>query len=601
MTNGKLKTKPAAFGGQTAVRVHKSVAARRPAPRRDDTAEKVMFLDLLPVPVVAMDRDHTVLYINQAAAEVAGRTPEACIGAKYWDLYDSPACRAGTCAAAQAIRTGKTCSSEGRPMVQGRQLAFKIISSPRHAEDGEIVGCFQVMVNVNEEFQIADDVARLSKAAAEGILTGRAETGSHTGRQLELANSFNSLLDAITAPLRVAIESIKAFAEGHVPDEITQDYRGEFNGLKESINALIKVVQMRNNDIELLTHAALDGRLEVRSDCRKYTGTNGKMIQNINAMLDAVVRPLHEASEVLQMSARKDLSGRVKGDYAGDYLVLKNDLNHTLETLQHAIEQIGENTSGLAASSEQLSAISQQMAGNAEETATQSTVVSSASEQVTQNVSVVATAAEEMLASIREIAKSANEAARVAKTAVSVAETTNQTIAKLGESSIEIGNVVKVITSIAQQTNLLALNATIEAARAGEAGKGFAVVANEVKELAKQTAKATEDIGQRIEAIQGDSKRSVQAIAEIGAVINQINDISHTIATAVEEQTATTNEMGRNIGEAAKGTGEITKSIAGVAAAAQSTTEGATDTQKAARSLSEMAARLQGLVGAFKI
>ncbi len=181
---------------------------------------------------------------------------------------------------------------------------------------------------------------------------------------------------------------------------------------------------------------------------------------------------------------------------------------------------------GLASSSEELTAVSQQMAGNAEETATQANVVSAASEQVSRNVSSVASASEEMQASIREIAKNANESARVAKNAVSVAHSTNETVKKLGESSQEIGNVIKVITSIAQQTNLLALNATIEAARAGEAGKGFAVVANEVKELAKQTAKATEDIGQKIEAIQGDTKGAVKAIEEIGTIINQINDIS---------------------------------------------------------------------------
>ena len=132
---------------------------------------------------------------------------------------------------------------------------------------------------------------------------------------------------------------------------------------------------------------------------------------------------------------------------------------------------------------------------------------------------------------------------------------TNETVKKLGESSQEIGNVIKVITSIAQQTNLLALNATIEAARAGEAGKGFAVVANEVKELAKQTAKATEDIGQKIDAIQGDTKGAVKAIEEIGTIINQINDISNSIASAVEEQTVTTNEIGRSVTEASKGVG----------------------------------------------
>jgi hypothetical protein len=207
-----------------------------------------------------------------------------------------------------------------------------------------------------------------------------------------------------------------------------------------------------------------------------------------------------------------------------------------------------------------------------------------------------ASGTEEMGASIKEIAKSVQDAAKVAATAVRAAETTNATISKLGDSSAEIGKVIKVITSIAQQTNLLALNATIEAARAGEAGKGFAVVANEVKELAKETAKATEYISQKIEAIQSETKMAVDAIAEIGTVINKISDYQNTIASAVEEQTATTNEISRNVTEAARGSTEIAQNITGVATSARSTSAGAHDTQKAAGELSRMAAELQSIV-----
>ena len=264
--------------------------------------------------------------------------------------------------------------------------------------------------------------------------------------------------------------------------------------------------------------------------------------------------------------------------------------------LKKTLEAVSNNSITLASSSEELSATAQTMSANSEETASQSNVAAAAAEQVSKNVTTVATSAEEMSASVKEIAKNASEAARVGTAAVKVANETNGTVAKLGESSTEIGKVIKVITSIAQQTNLLALNATIEAARAGEAGKGFAVVANEVKELAKQTAAATEDISAKIEAIQGDTKGAVTAINDISKIITRINDIQNTIASAVEEQAATTNEIARNASEAAKGANEITKNIASVSQAAKSTSEGAANTLVAASELAKLSSGLKAIV-----
>jgi methyl-accepting chemotaxis protein len=310
-------------------------------------------------------------------------------------------------------------------------------------------------------------------------------------------------------------------------------------------------------------------------------------------------RKVDEILKVVNAAARGDLTSPVT--VMGDDAIgqVGKSLATFLGNMRASVGGIASNSTTLGAASEELSSVAKQMTGTADETSTQANVVSAAVEQVNRNIQTVATGTEEMTASIREIAKNASDAARVATSAVKAAETTNAIVSKLGESSADIGKVIKVITSIAQQTNLLALNATIEAARAGEAGKGFAVVANEVKELAKETAKATEDISQKIETIQGDTRSAVSAIGQIGSIINQINDIQNTIASAVEEQTATTNEISRNVADAARGSGEIAQNIGGVARAAQGTSSGANDTERASAELARMASDLQKLVGQF--
>jgi len=276
-------------------------------------------------------------------------------------------------------------------------------------------------------------------------------------------------------------------------------------------------------------------------------------------------------------------------------------LDSAVGQLRQMIATIDASSGSLASAAEQMSATTGQIAAAAEETSAQAGVVSAAAEQVSRNVQTVAAGSEQMGASIQEIAQNAARASDVATRAVDAVGATTTTMSRLGDSSKEIGNVVKLITTIAEQTNLLALNATIEAARAGEAGKGFAVVAGEVKELAQETAKATEDIARRVESIQGDASGAVSAIEEISGIITQISDFQMTISSAVEEQTSTTAEMNRSVAEAATGSSEIAANISGVADAAGATTEGVTESQQAVASLAAMSAELKDVVGRFRV
>ncbi len=422
-------------------------------------------------------------------------------------------------------------------------------------------------------------------------------------KALPLSPTVRSALDEISTPLVDYIAAAKAESEIALTDKVQA--KAKLESFQAVFHKLEKLQAVASDKITKAADVAVKAaNQEVQTAQRSIWIAVACATLALFAICLRIAKlitgPLRRSVLSLQQLAAKDLTAIIEVTSTDESAQMAEALNTALGSLSGALDAISRSSTTLGHASDDLAAVSSEIAASAEETSVQSGVVSIAGDEVSANVSAVATAVEQMTASVQEIAQSTTEAARVAQEAVDLAEATNRDVARLGEASMEIGNVVKVITGIAEQTNLLALNATIEAARAGDSGKGFAVVANEVKELANETAKATEDIARRITEIQSQTVHAVGSIQQISEIIGRISDYQNSIAGAVEEQAATTHEIGRSVGDAARGSSEIALNIAGIACAAQTTAEGIANTQMAAVDLGRVAQELSDLVGQFK-
>jgi methyl-accepting chemotaxis protein len=312
-----------------------------------------------------------------------------------------------------------------------------------------------------------------------------------------------------------------------------------------------------------------------------------------------ISRPLRQTVLILERLAKGELNQQIEVTSSDEAGQMSAALVTALASLSGTMRQIGETSQVLASSAEEFSAVSGELSSASAAVTDSAGTASATAAQVSANVQTVAAGTEEMSAAIGEIARSASGASQIAQEAVQVAEETTANVGRLGESSVRIGEIVRTIEAIAEQTNLLALNATIEAARAGESGKGFAVVASEVKELARETASATQDISTLVQAIQAETEAAVDSMGRISSVIDRINGAQATIAGAVEEQTAVTQDISRNVAEAANGASSIAASIDDVAGQANQTSSGAGETQRSAGELARIAGDLQELVRHF--
>jgi methyl-accepting chemotaxis protein len=562
----------------------------------EDCQKRAKLLDLVPTPVMAVDKDYNVTYMNQAGAKAVGRTPDGCLGQKCFSLLNTGHCNTADCQVKKAMEQNGVFTDDTVAKLPSGEIPIRYTGAPIKDDNGNIVGGLEYVLDISKEMEVTNGVLELADSAVAGKLDARADVEKFDGNYQRIVQGVNDTLDAVIGPLNVSAEYVDRISKGDIPEKITDEYKGDFNEIKNNLNQCIDAVNGLVAESAKLTEAAVGGKLDARGDPSQFGGDYAKIVQGVNDTLDAVIGPLNVAAEYVDRISKGDIPEEITDEYKGDFNEIKNNLNvlvqsmnnitdmaqnlaqgdlrvkvekrsdqdalmealkNMVQELQNIVRDVQQATDQVASGSEEMSSSSEQLSQGATEQAS--------------NIEEVSSSMEQMASNIQQNTDNAQQTEKIALQASQDAEEGGKVVQETVQAMKDIADKISIIEEIARQTNLLALNAAIEAARAGDAGKGFAVVAAEVRKLAERSGQAANEInnlssssvqqaekaGEMLKKMVPDIQNTAELVQEIAAAsreqnsgaeqvnkaVQQLDQVIQQNATAAEEMSSTSEEL----------------------------------------------------------
>jgi len=551
-----------------------------------ETQKLVNNLENLPTPIMEIDREYNIKYMNKAGRDIVNLPMNDIVGKKCYSFFKTGHCQTSDCSCHKAMNADQIFTADTIADPTGLDIPIRYTGAPVKDMDGKIVGAIEFILDVGGERTINRAIIEMINGINDGDFSKRGDSSQFSGNYAELVDNVNNIVDAFVTPLKRIQKYVGMISRGEIPEPITEAARGDFEELNNNLNQCISAVNALVHDATELVQASLGGQLDTRADVSRHQGDFAQVVKGINDTLDAILLPIKEAQNVLEKMSHGELKRFITGDYKGDHAMIKTAINNTLSALNDILNQVGDVSENVAASASELTSASHSLSEGAQEQAASVEEITASVHETDQQIKQNADNAN----MANQLVSETNQAATTGQTEM---QQLSKAMEEIFDASQNISKIIKVIDEIAFQTNILALNAAVEAARAGQHGKGFAVVAQEVRNLAGRSAQAAKETAEMIE---GSNKkvnegvefagRTEEALTKIVENVLKVKDLVAEIATASKEQT-------HAMGQINEGMSQINTAVQNISSQSEETASAATELTSQSEDLKGQLAKFQ--------